>query len=181
MHFSKYRSRPQRYIYVLIMLMGAALLLVAVRWSGLVKSYYNSRQVATLPQAPPLLVEDCHYGLCGHTTQQSRELTAELRTLSPKEIAQLNNANTYQVSQEKLQIFSDQPGLCPDCQEHIFVGLDGDEVAVYCGVPGGPRQLKERTQIRVDNLPPQAMADLLAGIPVADSEELLHVLEGLMN
>ena len=63
----------------------------------------------------------------------------------------------------------------------MFVGLDGDEVAVFYGVPGGPRQLKERAQIRAESLPPQAVVDLQAGIPVANLEELLHVLEGLMN
>lgn len=161
--------------------MGVVLLLVAVRWSGLVKDYYSSQETTILPQAPPLIVENRQYGICGHTIQQNRELTAEFRTLSPKEIAQLYNADTYQVSQEKLQLFCDCPGLCPECRKHIFVSLDEDEVVVYSGVPGGPHELKERTQIRVDNLPPQAVEDLQAGIPVADSEELLHILEGLMN
>ncbi|MGI6129993.1 MAG: BofC C-terminal domain-containing protein [bacterium] len=181
MRSSESNSRPLGYLYLVMVFMGIILLVVGIRWSGLLKNHSDSRQVATLPQSPPLLIEDRRYELCGHTIEQSHELEADVRLLSPKELARLYNANTYQVSQEKLQIFSDQTGLCPECKNNIVVGLYEGEVAIFYGTPGGPQQLKERTQIQAERLPPQVVVDLKSGIPISDQEELLHVLEGLMN
>lgn len=178
---SQHNSRPWRSVLLLTTLAGVIVLFATVKWIGLDLKRNNSQQAATLPKVPPILVEDRHYEECGHSIEENRELSAELRLLSPKELAQIYNASTYQVSEERVRIFSQQPGICPQCKEHIFVGIDGDEVAVFYGLPGGPRQLRERTLIQAERLPLQAVADLKRGIPVANQEELLHVLEGLMN
>jgi hypothetical protein len=63
----------------------------------------------------------------------------------------------------------------------LFVGLDGDEVTVFYGTPGGPKELKERTGISAAGLPEEALLDLKAGIPIESQEQLSQVLEGLMN
>lgn len=176
-----YNSRTWRRVAIFVMLTGAILIVVAVKWAGNVPKRHDSQQTATMPKAPPILVEDRQYEGCGHRVEKEQELSAEFRLLSPKELAQLHNAATYQVSEERLRIFNHEPGLCPECKRHIFVGLDGEEVAVFYGLPGGPRQLRERTPIRMERLPPQAVSDLKLGIPVNSQEELLQVLEGLMN
>ncbi len=70
----------------------------------------------------------------------------------------------------------------PECKRHIFVGLDGEEVAVFYGLPGGAAAT-ERTNADTHGktTSPQAVSDLKLGIPVNSQEELLQVLEGLMN
>lgn len=181
MRSSYHNSRPWIIALSLLTLVGAAFLLVFIWWTGPNNENGNNQQAVTLFKAPPVLLENRRYEQCGHSIEEKRELSDEIRRLSPREIAQLYNADTYHIDEERLRLFNRQPGLCPNCKEHIFVGLDGDEVAVFYGLPGGPQQLKERTQIRTGSLPSKAVADLELGITVANQEELLHVLEGLMN
>ncbi len=181
MRFVHCNSRPWLLGLLLLTLVGATVLVVTIKGPGLAVNRYNSQQATTVPKSPPVLVEELRYEGCGHRVEEKRELSAELRLLAPKEIAQIYNASTYQTSDERLRLFNDRPGLCPACKEHIFVSLDGDEVAVFYGLPGGPQQLKERIQIRTEGLPLQAVLDLRRGIPVTSEKEFLHVLEGLMN
>ncbi|NLM37171.1 MAG: hypothetical protein GX202_03475, partial [Firmicutes bacterium] len=39
---------------------------------------------------------------------------------------------------ERVELKKEVPTLCPGCQEHEFVGLYGNEIAVYAGSPEKP-------------------------------------------
>ncbi|HKM39579.1 MAG TPA: BofC C-terminal domain-containing protein [bacterium] len=173
-----YRSLLLRAAFIVV---GIVVVIVAATWIRNGSQRHNSQQAAVLPQSPPLLMEHRRYENCGHNTEKELELSPELRRLKPEELAQLYNAASYQVSEERLRVFSSEPGLCPQCKGRMFVGIYGDKVAMFYGMPAGPHQLKEETNIPVGKLPPHAAADLKAGIPVDNYEELLYLLEGLTN
>ena len=170
-----------RFLGATLTLIGIIVIIVAARGVNNGFRYRNSRRAAIELLSPPLLVEHCHYESCGHDLEKETELSQEQRQLKPKELAQLYNASGYQVSEERLRVFNSEPGLCPQCKDQLFVSVEGDKVAVFYGLSAGPCQLKEKTSISVQKLPPQAVADLKSGIPVKSQEELLYLLEGLMN
>lgn len=181
MHFSSSKPRP-RGCFAYSMLAICIMLTGIYAWRvGSFKVQPKSQEVAEAPPYPVFLIEKRHYVLCDHITEQSSEFNTESGHFDPKEVAKLYNAAAYQLSSDKLYLYLDQPGLCPSCKENIFIGLCEDKVAVYYGMPGGPQQLKEQTQIPIRGLPLLALEDLKKGIPIQDGYELLYVLEGLMN
>ncbi|HHY91849.1 MAG TPA: hypothetical protein GX511_00740 [Firmicutes bacterium] len=127
------------------------------------------------------LFEEVTYETCGHVTQQERLFPDAQRGLDLEHLAALYPGWDVAAREGDVHIRTTRPGLCPECRGRLFIGLAGEEVAVFFGTPEGPHELKERTGLFTRGLPEEAIRDLRQGIPIEDEKELPQILEGLMN
>lgn len=70
---------------------------------------------------------------------------------------------------------------CKMHNEHMFLGVHNDHVAIFAGEPGPRALLKEETNILLESIQPQDRLELEKGIVVKDRSELLQTLEGLQE
>lgn len=82
--------------------------------------------------------------------------------------------NIVEVSDEPR---ADEP-LCEDVNG-MFVGVYGDELAIFEGTPDGCHRLVETKSISVRGLPAFQRTDLERGIVFSSEDELFQILEGL--
>lgn len=127
------------------------------------------------------LLEEISYTGCGHILTEKKELPGVQQGLTLKQLADLYPAWNVTAVKDNVWLKASHPGLCPTCKQRLYVGLAGEEVAVFYGTPGGPSELKEHTGISAAGLPQDALLDLKAGIPIENQEQLSQILEGLMN
>ncbi|MDK2856481.1 MAG: hypothetical protein PWQ41_1480 [Bacillota bacterium] len=174
-------NAPRQRVWLGIILVGLLLAgaISAWKWVSLRTNEAPSPVFLTGPNTR--VVEEVTYDGCGHVVRSEKELPRSQQGLNLDQLSRLYPAWNVTVSEGNLRLTTSQPGLCPACKGNLFVGLDGDEVTVFYGTPGGPKELKERTGISAAGLPEEALLDLKAGIPIESQEQLSQVLEGLMN
>lgn len=81
---------------------------------------------------------------------------------------------------DRLVVMAKQNASCTDDERKTrHLGVSGDVVGVYEGVPGRCGKLVKKTRVRVDRLPEFQQVDLRRGIPFEDDRELFLILEGL--
>ncbi|MGI6036681.1 MAG: BofC C-terminal domain-containing protein [Limnochordia bacterium] len=69
-------------------------------------------------------------------------------------------------------------GPCPR-HAQMYLGVSEGHVAIFQGHPQAGGRVLRRTNILLRNIPGDERSDLLQGIPVADEEEALLILEGI--
>lgn len=85
---------------------------------------------------------------------------------------------------ERVDLVRHVPGLCPTCQNYMYIGVLGDNLVVFRGLPGLPNPVvKQDLGARLSELSLSAedVQRLRAGIPIANDEELQAFLEGLQD
>lgn len=69
--------------------------------------------------------------------------------------------------------------LCDSCCENQFLGIAGQQLAVFRGTPDNPGPITEKIDLNLKKLPKAEIEDLEKGIPFKDGKEKLQLLEGL--
>ncbi|MBE3574116.1 MAG: BofC C-terminal domain-containing protein [Firmicutes bacterium] len=72
-------------------------------------------------------------------------------------------------------------GFCPEDAAARYVGIDGEQIAVFQGRPGMRRIVVQRTGIPIRWMPDEEIRRLQQGIPAATPQELQEILQGLAS
>ena len=129
---------------------------------------------ATSPQK--WVLESQKIYTCGHMESKR----AEYHKKGPFETVIKNYAKSVKrVNNQTFAYIEKSQDLCDSCRENQFLGLVGQELAVFRGTPGNPGPITERIILNLNKLPEAEVEDLKKGIPFQDGKEKLHILEGL--
>lgn len=113
------------------------------------------------------------------TRQEVRPKESESALTYPAFQALYPAWNIETFSEEKVVMSLQMDAYCKEHLEHMFIGRQGDYVAVFYGKPGQKPMLKEMTKIPMSGLHPQAAEEVSQGIVFQSKEEMLQILEGL--
>lgn len=113
---------------------------------------------------------------CGHMESKRTEYPKKgpFETVIKDYAEHVNRVNNQTFAY--LEISQD---LCDSCRENQFLGLDGQQLAVFRGTPSNPGPITERIVLNLKKLPAAEVEDLKKGIPFQDGKEKLQLLEGL--
>lgn len=116
------------------------------------------------------------YNICGHVESKRTEYHRE----GPfKAVIENHSKEIKKVNNQSYTYLENNHDLCDSCKKNQFLGLDGQQIAVFRGVPSKPGPITERIVINLNKLPGAEVEDLKKGIPFQDGKEKLQLLEGL--
>lgn len=117
------------------------------------------------------------YNLCGHHDEFNQSYPS-LKDL--KRVAEGHHSFTLKKAEENHYIYAvTVEDYCPNCRNHKFLGISGNEVVIMRGTPVIPGPVLETIEISVEKLPPLELEDLRKGIPFKTEGEKLQLIEGL--
>ncbi len=117
------------------------------------------------------------YNLCGHHDgfSQSYPSLKDLKTA-----VEGNHSFTLKKAEENHYVYAvTVEDDCPNCRNHKFLGISGNEVVIRRGTPAIPGPVLEKVEISVEKMPPLELEDLHKGIPFKTEGEKLQLIEGL--
>ncbi len=114
--------------------------------------------------------------ICGHLESKRTEyhLEAAFKAVIKNHAKQVKKENS-----QSYTYLESNHDLCYSCRENQFLGLNGEEIAVFRGTPSKPGPITEKIAIDLNKLPEAEVEDLKKGIPFQDGKEKLQLLEGL--
>lgn len=138
----------------------------------------NSASTVTLGRDTILVMRTLYE--CGHEETETRQVDAEMVGLSREELQKECDGWTItEFSPGRVTMVREKAGMAPKCASTMHVGIKDNHVAIFYGTPEARCRLKSVTQIPVSGIPRAERMDLEKGIPVANKEQLLKLLEGL--
>lgn len=114
--------------------------------------------------------------LCGHMESKRTEYHKEKPF---KAIIRHYSEEVEKVNNQSYRYVVSNHDLCKSCRNNQFLSLDGEQIAVYRGIPGKPGPITEKLPINLKKLPEEEVEDLKKGIRFKSGREKLQLLEGL--
>lgn len=114
--------------------------------------------------------------ICGHVESTRTEYHKEEPFMA---VIKNYSSQVKKVNDQSYTYLESSHDLCDTCQKNQFLGLDGQGLAVFRGIPNKPGPITERIAIDLNKLPEAEIKDLKKGIPFEDGKEKLQLLEGL--
>ncbi|MDU2066356.1 MAG: BofC C-terminal domain-containing protein [Sporomusaceae bacterium] len=128
------------------------------------------------------ITQTIHYTKCGDEEVFRTTPTENLLGMNYEQIAKMYpNWTIEQFDSDKIMLSLTVDSYCREHANNMFIGLNGEYVAVFYGKPGDKAIVKETTKIAASSLMPQDVAELQQGIVVQTREELMRTLEGLQS
>lgn len=137
-----------------------------------------AKQDETIIDTETQVIYETHYTLCGHKIiEPTDQKLVGLNQDSVKEV--FNGWDVSSFDAQKVVLSQSQANLCPECANHLYIGVKANDIAIYHGVPGRGTVVKKQTEIPLSALPPELQEKMKIGIPIESVEEGLMMLEGL--
>lgn len=113
---------------------------------------------------------------CGHMVSKRAEY---LRKGPFESVIKDYAGQVNKVDNRTFAYLEESQDLCDSCCKYQFLGIAGQQLAVFRGTPDNPGPITERIVLNLKKLPKAEVEDLKKGIPFRDGKEKLQLLEGL--
>lgn len=166
----------------LLRVIGISLVIIVIVFWGLKQNPVTINKIrkkffpsdATSPQK--WVLESQKIYACGHMESKRTEYPKK----GPFETVIKDYAKyVKKVNNQTFAYIERSQDLCDSCRENQFLGLAGQQLAVFRGTPSKSGPITERIVLDLRKLPEAEVEDLKKGIPFKDGKEKLQILEGL--
>lgn len=129
-----------------------------------------------------ILEKKVFYSYCRHEVDTQTVAGSELVGHTEAELRQLYPEASITVSSPLRVVWREtREDFCAEHGSQRYLGINGDRVAVFQGLPGMRPVVLEQTDIPVEWMPDSEIRKLRQGVVVSNDDELNELLQGLAS